>query len=559
MIGVFILFHTTGLIAQTTVPIPDTLSGSTISLMIADSSYQFFPGQPTATIGYNGAFLGPTILLNKGQHVNMEVMNMLMDTTTTHWHGLHVSPANDGSPHTPIFAGTTWQPDFTVLDKAGTYWYHPHLHGKTMEQVLLGAAGMIIVRDSEEATLNLPRRYGIDDLPLALQWKTFDTLTNQLVMNDELDNAVMVNGAINGQLDVPAQMVRLRILNGSSHRFFYLAMNDNRNFNVIAGDESLLNAPVSMNRLMVSPGERYEIVVDFSGQAGSTFFLRQLGTSLPAGYPGGPPDGMGMMPMGPLDNTDFDIMRFNVQPTTADPITSLPAALTTNTVTPTTGAGSRSFLMQGVPMMSMTNFTINGAQFDEGVINFQVEQDSVLIWNLTNQSMMPHPWHIHGNYFYINSIDGSAPPAHMQGRKDVVTVAPMGGTAQIIMKFEDFSDAMMPYMYHCHILSHEDNGMMGQFLVTARTTDISMTGSATGVSSFPNPSNDSWTITGSSKDAAVRLSLLTITGVTVQQTLTSPVNGRFMQRMDASALPAGVYLLKIEENNTITTIKLLKR
>lgn len=266
-----------------------------------------------------------------------------------------------------------------------------------------------------------------------------------------------------------------------------------------------------------------------------------------------------MMPMGPLDNTDFDIMRFNVQPTTADPITSLPAALTTNTVTPTTGAGSRSFLMQGVPMMSMTNFTINGAQFDEGVINFQVEQDSVLIWNLTNQSMMPHPWHIHGNYFYINSIDGSAPPAHMQGRKDVVTVAPMGGTAQIIMKFEDFSDAMMPYMYHCHILSHEDNGMMGQFLVTARTTDISMTGSATGVSSFPNPSNDSWTITGSSKDAAVRLSLLTITGVTVQQTLTSPVNGRFMQRMDASALPAGVYLLKIEENNTITTIKLLKR
>ena len=122
---------------------------------------------------------------------------MLMDTTTTHWHGLHVSPANDGSPHTPIFAGTTWQPDFlTVLDKAGTCGYHPHLHGKTMEQVLLGAAGMIIVRDSGRSHVEpAASLYGIDDFPLAL-WigRHFDTLTNQLVMNDELDNAVMVNG-----------------------------------------------------------------------------------------------------------------------------------------------------------------------------------------------------------------------------------------------------------------------------------------------------------------------------------------------------------------------------
>jgi bilirubin oxidase len=95
-----------------------------------------------------------------------------------------------------------------------------------------------------------------------------------------------------------------------------------------------------------------------------------------------------------------------------------------------------------------------------------------MIWNITNQSMMPHPWHIHGNYFYIKSINGQAPPAYMKGRKDVVTIPPMNGSAQIVMKYEDFADSEMPYMYHCHILSHEDGGMMGQFMVEDRTSSV---------------------------------------------------------------------------------------
>ena len=141
--------------AQTLIPIPDTLSGANINLTIADSTQQFFGGYNTNTIGYNGSYLGPTIILNKGQNVTMHVNNMLMDTTTTHWHGLHVAPMNDGSPHNPIMTGNTWSPSFTIMDNAATYWYHPHLHGKTMEQVVKGAVGLIIVRDAIESALTL--------------------------------------------------------------------------------------------------------------------------------------------------------------------------------------------------------------------------------------------------------------------------------------------------------------------------------------------------------------------------------------------------------------------
>lgn len=545
--------------AQTFIPVPDTLSGSSISLMMADSSKQFYSGFNTNTIGYNGAYLGPTIILNKGQSVTLNVNNMLTDTTTTHWHGLHVAPMNDGSPHNPIMAGSTWSPSFTVMDNAATYWYHPHLHGKTMEQVLMGAAGLIIVRDPVESALNLPRTYNVDDFPLVLQWKTFDAGTKQFVMDDELDNATMVNGTINGQLNVPAQMVRFRVLNGSSHRFFYFAMNDNRNFKVIGSDESLLDAPVTVNKLQIAPGERYEVVIDFSGQSGNTYFLKQLGTQLPAGYPGGPPDAMGMGTPGPLDNTDFNLLQFNVIAPTASPVTSIPSTLVTNVVTPTTGAGTRTFNLQGSPMMSMTNFTINGVQYNHNVINFYTKQDSVMIWSLTNQSMMPHPWHIHGNYFYITSINGNTPPAYMQGRKDVVTVAPQGGTVQLVMKYEDFNDPTMPYMYHCHINSHEDNGMMGQFIVNPVTTGIGNVEANISSAVYPNPTYNGWTIDGTSIEKQLTYSLSNSLGQVVLQQTIIPVSGKFNFTIPSNQLASGMYVLSIGTPSQNQTIKLIKQ
>lgn len=546
------------LTAQTFIPIPDTISGSSIDLMIDEGTHEFYEGTMTNTIGYNGNLLGPTIILDKGQEVTLNVHNALNDSTTTHWHGLHVAPMNDGSPHNLILPDQMWSPSFEVMDKAATYWYHPHLHGKTMEQVLMGASGMIIVRDEEEANLALPRTYGVDDFPLILQWKTFDA-SNQIVMADEVDNAAMVNGVINGQLDVPAQMVRFRVLNGSSHRYFYFAMNDNRNFKVIAGDESLLNSPVIVNKLMISPGERFEVVIDFSGQEGGTYFLQQLGTELPAGYPAGPPDQMGMGESGPLDNTDFNLLQFNVTSATSNPILSVPSSLTSNNVTSTVGAGTKTFNLQGSPMMSMTNFTINGEQFDMDEINFYTSLDSVMIWSLTNQSMMPHPWHIHGNYFYVLTIDGAAPPAYMAGRKDVVTVAPMGGTVTLVMKYEDFWDADMPYMYHCHILSHEDNGMMGQFIVSESTIGVSESIlSPNEIVSFPNPTTNDWIIKGNSVCSAISLKLLDAEGKIILMEKIASSSSQFEYRIEAEDLSSGVYFLQLECGGASQQVKLVK-
>lgn len=540
--------------AQTPIIIPDTLSGSTINLYLKDSTTQFYPSINTATIGYNGSYLGPTIIINKGQNITLNVHNQLNDTTTTHWHGLHVLPQNDGSPHNMIMAGATWSPSFTDMDDAATYWYHPHLHMKTMKQVLKGASGMIIVRDAVEGALALPRKYGIDDFPLVCQWKTFDA-NKQIVMDDELDNATMVNGNVNGYLNVPAQMIRLRLLNGSSHRFFEFALNDNRTFQQIGGDESLLNAPVSMSKLMLAPGERAEIIVDFSGQNGNTYYLKQLGTQLPAGYPGGASGGMGAT-LGPLDNTDFNLMQFNVTPTTVGAITSLPTSLTTNVITSSVGAGTKAFLLQGSPMMSMTNFTINSVQYVESVINFTTKQDSIMIWDITNQSMMPHPWHIHGNHFFIQSINGSAPPANMLGRKDVVVVPPQGGNVKLIMKYADFADATMPYMYHCHISSHEDNGMMGQFLVNSKApesiNDISF--EELGINIYPNPSQGVFTVSSLNDE----IKSITITDALGQIIYTESPNTK-NKKINILKNANGMYNCTVETLKGIQTIKFIKQ
>ena len=487
----FLAFITIVAQAQNLINFPDTVSGSNINLSIRDSSKQFFVGYNTKTIAYNGRYLGPTIFLNKGQNVSLNVTNNLADTTTTHWHGMHVSPSNDGSPHTMIMNGATWSPSFSVLDFASTNWYHPHLHGKTMLQVLKGAAGLIIVRDSIERSLLLPRRYGIDDIPLVCQFQTFDTITKQIKIDDEFDNYSMVNGTIKPMVNVPAQVVRLRILNASSHRVLQFGFNDGRAFYQIATDEGLLNAPVSLTRLRLGSGERAEILVNFSGETGQTFYINQFGNELPAGYPGGP--AMMNSPIGPLDNVTFNFLQINVVSQTASPITTIPTSLTTNNITSQNGAGTRTFLIQGSPNNSMTNFVINGVKYNENVINFTTKIDSTMIWQITNQSMMAHPWHIHGNHFYILTINGAAPPANMAGRKDVVLVPPQGGVVRLIMKYKDFADTSMPYMYHCHILSHEDKGMMGQFVVKEKagsTVGVNNISMLSGIKIYPNPARE---------------------------------------------------------------------
>jgi len=538
---VAVLFTTVKTQSQTLIPIPPALDGYTFDLTAQHGTSQIFPGIQTNTIGYNGAQLGPTLILKKGETVTLNVHNQLGDTTTVHWHGLHIAPKNDGSPHNPILAGADWSPSFEVMDHASTYWYHPHPHGKTLNQVVKGAAGFIIVRDEEEAALQLPRTYGVDDVPLVFQWKTFGA-DKQIVEMDELDNEVLVNGVLRGStLALPAQVVRLRLLNGSSHRYFDFGFANNLAFKQIGGDGGLLDAPVSMTKLILSPGERAEILVDLTGKEGQNLTLKQFGTQLPQGYPGGTMMMGGMT--GPLDNTDFDLMTIAVTAPTANPVTSIPATLVTNTPLSQAEATPRSLAMTAQPMMSMTNFYLNGLKFNMENINFTVEQGKTEVWTLTNQTMMAHPFHLHGNSFWVVSIGGSTPPANMRGRKDVITVPPMNGSVKIVVRYDDFSDSDMPYMYHCHILSHEDNGMMGQFIVKAAASGT-VENHENKLTFYPNPASETvfFQIENSLSESALCKVHNALGQLVLQQILPiSKGNGS----IELGKLPIGTYSVQI--------------
>ena len=436
--------------------IPTTIEGSTFDLTIAESTKQFFDGQPTETIAFNGNFLGPTMIFESGNDISITVNNDLDEPTTVHWHGMHVSAANDGGPHTVIEAGQAWNPQFTVLDRATTFWYHPHLHETTNRHVTKGAAGMIIIKSAAEEALTLPRDYGEDDFPLIIQAKSFNG-QNQLDERGD-DTHFMVNGTLDPYLEVPAQMVRFRIINGSNERVLNLGFGDNRNFYQIGSDGGLLTAPVEMDRVRLATGERAELVVDFTGENGSTLEVITYASELGPGIPGGGGGGA----MG-FDGQDTPFMEIRVGAQTGNPVTSISTALATHDPWDESEADNeRTITMDGGGMANP--FSLDNAEFDIDFVNEMVTLDDIEIWTITNNTNIAHPFHIHDIQFYILDINGQAPPENEQGLKDVVLVEG-NQSVRFITKFEDFADPEIPYMYHCHILPHEDGGMMGQFTV----------------------------------------------------------------------------------------------
>ena len=205
--------------AQNPLVIPPSMTGTTFNLNIQNGTQNFYGNIATPTYGINGVWMAPTLIVNKGDSVTLNVQNNLPVRTTIHWHGLHIAAMNDGGPHQIINAGTSWNPSFKIRNNASTFWYHPHGEGQTEKHVTNGLAGMFIVRDSTEATLNLPRTYGLDDVPLVVQTRSFDVL-QQIAIATDMDTAIFINGTLNPFLDAPAQVLRFRILNGSSIRTF---------------------------------------------------------------------------------------------------------------------------------------------------------------------------------------------------------------------------------------------------------------------------------------------------------------------------------------------------
>ena len=464
--------------------IPPLLAGvttagvTTYELTLANSAVQYRSGAKTATCGYNGHdFWGPTLLMKKGSTARMQLKNTLAEDTTTHWHGLLVPGPVDGGPHQIVAAGATWLTDaFTVKNNAATYWYHPHLHGMTQKQLTLGAGGFILVQDDAEAALNLPRTYGTDDIPLILTSRRFTTtngVANQFQTTTTAYGDVMLtNGVLDAQVSLPRQLVRLRILNGEIERDYNLGFSDGRTFYVIGNDGGLLGAPVAVTRLVMAPGERYEILVNLGGDAVGTALDLQSFNGADAGLSfgfAGLENATGGEFGSLLNYRTFSVLRINVAAATASPaaspVTSLPATLVSNTF-PTAAEATQARTLVITATGPGAPFTFNNVGFNMNTINQTVTLGATETWTVNGGNIFGHSFHIHGVQFRILARNGSssAVKAYESGWKDTFYV-PLNETVTFVAKFDEAADATYPYMYHCHMVNHEDGGLMGQFVV----------------------------------------------------------------------------------------------
>lgn len=538
--------------AQHLLQIPDTLSGSSFSLDVHSDSIQLKPGNITYTYGINASkYLGPTLVLQNGDSISIQVTNHIGDTTTMHWHGLHVAPKNDGGPYSMIMDGMTWNPQFTVRNNAATYWYHPHMMAKTAAQAIKGDAGLIIVRDSAEATLNLPRHYGVDDIPLVIQSVELDS-TNQFMPRGMVDSIELVNGTDSTYTNLPAQVIRMRLLNGSGERTFNFGFTANKSFFVIGNDNGLLPAPVATTRIRLSPGERAEILIDLGSMNGQTLHLMSYGSELPMGVQGGPtmpmPPGSPLM-NSPLNGTDFNVLKINVVPHTTSPVTEIPATLIPATVlSESMATRHRNILMSADSITVMDGpFYFNNEMFSMDRIDYRIPLNSTEIWTLKDSTMVAHPFHLHDVWFYILDRNGVAPDPTEQGRKDVLLIQP-NETVRFIARFDDFADTTTPYMYHCHILMHEDDGMMGQFIVGASDVSAPEHRPQDAINIFPNPASDQLNI--SVGNMASIPTTITITNTLGIQMFKSTSNNNV--KVNTSEWPAGLYNVVINNNEMHT-------
>ncbi|MEM1078839.1 MAG: multicopper oxidase domain-containing protein [Pseudomonadota bacterium] len=458
-------------------PLTDLTGGITgrIPLALAAGQHDFGTGVPSETFGINANYLGPVLRVKQGQTLPFDVRNLLDEETTLHWHGLHIPGDVDGGPHQEIPQGTIWSPDVPIVQQASMNWFHSHTHGRTARQTYKGLAGVLLVEDDASLAADLPMTYGVDDFTLILQDKVFDgagrldyTLTGEVFEDGLQGETLVINGAVAplGQT-VPSGLVRLRILNACNARFLTLSM-ATEPIHVIASEGGFLAATVETETLLISPGERYELLVDMRDteenslqvsfdEGGGEGVLGLLG-GLFGGQSPEPaltlirtaePGVSASMPnrlatLGPADASAATRTRdFELQMDTGADLAALAAAWDNV-------CGGGAMAINGLPM--------NMERIDEEVRKGETE-----IWRISVDDML-HPFHIHGCSFRILTQNGATPPAYAAGWKDMVHVE--NGWSEVLLRFDHEAPSDAPYMYHCHILEHEDCGMMGQFTVT---------------------------------------------------------------------------------------------
>ncbi|MDJ0731297.1 MAG: multicopper oxidase family protein [Crocosphaera sp.] len=425
-----------------------------------EASYQKVQlGEQTAyLLAYNGQVPGPRLEAKPGDKVRIHFINKLSQPTNLHYHGLHIPPTGKGDnvfleiqPKEKI----TYEFDISPQQTAGINWYHPHLHGLVAEQLSGGLAGLFIIRDQLD---KIPEIKAAKEEFLVLQDFSLDDNGNLLPSNQmplmigREGNVITVNGQINPYFSLPKNgLLRLRILNASTSRFYNLSL-ENHLFYLIANDGATLEKPIELSELLLTPGERAEVLIQGDQNPG-TYQL----VSLP--YNRG---SMGMMGGGMMghrrrdninNNSPIPLAKINYENSVNS--SNLPTELMTISPFPKPQTTRQFYLNHGMfPGLGMA-FLINGEPYQHNRVQTQVKLNTVEEWQLINTGVMDHPFHVHTNKFQIMSRNGIPNP--YQTWKDTILVR-RGETVRIRIAFQDFIGKTV---YHCHILDHEDLGMMG--------------------------------------------------------------------------------------------------
>ncbi|PSL20710.1 multicopper oxidase domain-containing protein [Shimia abyssi] len=442
-----------------------------IALSLSNTTHDFGNGAASQAFGINNSYLGPVIRVKQGQTLPFDITNGIGETSTLHWHGLHIPGDVDGGPHQEIAPNATWSPDVPIVQHASMNWFHSHMHGNTAQQTYKGLAGVMLIEDDASLSADLPKTYGVDDFTLVLQDKTFDSngkmsyvLTGEVFEDGFEGDTLIVNGAIAPvSQPVPTGLVRLRILNACNARFLGLSMASGP-ITVIASDGGFLPSPVEADSILMSPGERYEVLVDMAA-----FGANALEVNLNGGNGGFLANLFG----GDQTLTALSLIS-NGTKGAADTMPNRLANLSSPDPSQATVTRSFQLNMDGNADLAALALAwgnvcgegvmgINGQPMKMDRIDEQVRKGDTEIWRISVDDML-HPFHIHGCSFRILTQNGAPPPNYAQGWKDMVHVEE--GWSEVLVKFDYQANADAPYMYHCHILEHEDCGMMGQFTVT---------------------------------------------------------------------------------------------
>jgi FtsP/CotA-like multicopper oxidase with cupredoxin domain len=415
-----------------------------VLLVAAPARLELLPGRLTDVLAYNGTSPGPVIEVTEGDRLVVRFRNELSEPTTVHWHGLHLPFSQDGSPFHPVEPGAEHVYDVPIpKGSAGTYWYHPHPHHRTGYQVGKGLYGALIVRAPDDPLRHLPERLVVlsDNRFLdngALDFPDEASAGGRIDFeNGREGDVVFVNGQIQPTIPLRAgEVQRWRIVNASAARVYRLALAGHRLLHV-GSDGGLFERPVEVDELIIANGERVEVLVRGTGEPGSNTELLAL-----------PYDRYIPQTRPQRWNEPRRLLNVQYLHDARAEMPPLPRTLRVVPAIDTTNVAARRVVV-------MTQGFLNGRTMDMERVDKVATLGATEIWEIENLVGMDHPFHLHGFQFQIIERDGVPEP--YPSWKDTVNV-PRHSSVRFVVRFDNHPGK---WMFHCHILSHEDSGMMG--------------------------------------------------------------------------------------------------